>query len=253
MVANIQSILVPRRPSSKYLAGAVEISHLWLPLDEIGGDFLYYERIDEQLVSIEIGDVMGHGARAGLVMTALHGLLFGFRQGAAPLDQMLSNANKFLCRLQQLDISRNPDQPIRPLLCSMFLLRVDFAHHAITYCNAGHPPPMYLPHDADAEILMLKSDGPILGAFESATYHATTLRPSPGDTLLMYTDGISEATNASGEEFGAGRLRAFLEETHSSTPREIIQKLESVVASFRGDAATSDDVSAAVMQFGKAW
>ena len=242
---------MPRRPSSRY--GAVEVAHLWRPVDEIGGDFLYYEQIANQFLSLEIGDVMGHGTHAGLVMTALHGLLFGLRQQVVALDKMLANANEFLWRLQQLQTRQNPDQSFRPLLCSMFLLRVDLKNRTLAYSNAGHPSALYLPSDLDAEILWLESGGPILGALPTATYQASHLRPVAGDTVLLFTDGLSELKSDAGEEFGTNRLEALVREFQTSKPRDIVEQIQQRLSEFCGTAVAADDVAVAVLQFGKKW
>lgn len=246
----IQECLIPRRPSSRY--GAVEVAHLWLPLDEIGGDFLYYEQIAEQFLSVEVGDVIGHGTHAGLVMTALHGLLFGLRQQVVPLDIMLANANDFLWRLQQTQTRQDPDRQVR-LLSSMFLLRVDFKSRTLTYCNAGHPAALYLPNDADSEVLSMQSGGLILGAIPGAKYQAAQLRPQAGDTILLFTDGLSETRNEAGEELGSTRLESLLQELQTLKPREIVEQVETRVAQFRGNAEITDDIAVAVLQFGNKW
>lgn len=248
---NIQEFLVPRRPSSRY--GPVEVAHLWRPLDEIGGDFLYYEQVGEDFLSLEIGDVMGHGTHAGLVMTALHGLLFGLRQQLVPLDRMLASANEFLWRLQHLQTRLVQDAVIPPLLSSMFSLRVDLRKRTLTYCNAGHPFAIYLPCDADAEVLRLESGGVILGAISSAEYQSSQLRPVAGDTILLFTDGLTETKNEVGEEFGTVRLETFLREFQTLTPRDIVDQLDQRVSVFRGRAAPADDVAVAVLQFGNRW
>jgi len=248
---NIQEFLVPRRPASRY--GAVEVAHLWSPLDEIGGDFLYYEQVAEQFVSLEIGDVIGHGTHAGLVMTALHGLLFGLRQQVVPLDRMLASANEFLWRLQQLQTSQSRDATFRSLLCSMFLLRIDLKNQTLTYSNAGHPPALYLPSGVDADVLWLESGGLILGALPTATYQASQLRPVSGDTILLFTDGLSESRNPSGDELGMARLEAILREIQPLNVRQIVDEVNTRLAAYRGGAAATDDVAVAVVRFGNKW
>jgi Serine phosphatase RsbU, regulator of sigma subunit len=226
---------------------------LWEPLDEIGGDFLYYEKAENRFLSVEVGDVMGHGTRAGLVMTALHGLFFGLRQSITPLDQVLANANAFLCRLQQLETSRDPHGVARMLMSSMFLLRVDFDTGLLTYCNAGHPPALYAANTSERQVLRLRSGGPILGAIPTANYRAATLRPAAGDTVLLFTDGLSEATSDAGDEFGVDRLEQLLLEFCPLKPREIVDQINRAVSDFRGATTTTDDVAVAVLQFGANW
>lgn len=252
---NIQRSLVPRRPSTRF--AGLEIGHLWEPLDEIGGDFLYYEKIGDRYLSLEIGDVMGHGTHAGLVMTALHGLFFGMRQELVPVDQMLQRANEFLCRLRpQADATDGVEDgsTFRLPLSSMFILRIDVEKGTLTYSNAGHPPPMYLAHNRqDHSIIPLETGGPILGALPAATYRASVLRPAVGDAVLLYTDGLSEASNEEGEEFTRSRLGVLLTQLHELQPREIISAILSSRDEFRGGAEIRDDVAFLVLQFGENW
>jgi phosphoserine phosphatase RsbU/P len=251
MLPNIQRNLVPRRPSTRY--GHVEVAHLWEPLDEIGGDFLYYEKVCDRYLSLEIGDVTGHGTEAGLVMTALHGLFFGQRQRSAAPDQMLADANAFLCRLRNRDSRHDANAFVQHMMCSMFLLRLDLETGVLAYCNAGHPAALYLAHGTEGPIISLQSGGPILGVLDEAKYQASQMRPAAGDTLLVFTDGLSEAANAADEEFGSERLQRLLESLHTVEPREIVQRVSRAVGEFRATAPTTDDVAMAVMQFGSKW
>jgi len=247
---NIQRYLVPRRPSLK--VSQVEIAHFWEPLDEISGDFLYYERVGMRHLSLEIGDVTGHGAQAGLVMTALHGLFFGLRQRVAPLHRMLTDANTFLCRLGQ-DPSRHPDAFVEHMMCTMLLLRLDMQTGVLTYCNAGHPAALYLDHSSESSIIPLQGGGPILGVIESAKYEELSIRPVAGDTLLVFTDGIPETHNDASDEYGGNRLRDRLLGIYTLPPRDIAARIQQDVSDFRGSAPKTDDCTAAVMQFGLKW
>jgi sigma-B regulation protein RsbU (phosphoserine phosphatase) len=247
---NIQRYLVPRRPYLR--VSQVEIAHFWDPLDEIGGDFLYYERIGTRYVCLEVGDVMGHGAQAGLVMTALHGLFFGLRQRIAPLHQMLSDANSFLCRLRH-DPHRDSDAFVKHMMCTMLLLRLDLQTGVLAYCNAGHPAALYLAHSAEGSIIPLQGGGPILGVIDSAKYEELAMRPIAGDTLLVFTDGVSESCNDKDDEYGNDRLRHLLQRIYTLSPREIVAEIKQTIAQFRGSAARTDDCAVAVMQFGPKW
>jgi serine phosphatase RsbU (regulator of sigma subunit) len=251
MLPNIQSCLLPRRTATRF--GSVEIAHAWKPLDEIGGDFLYYEKMSDRFLSLEIGDVTGHGVRAGLVMTALHGLIFGLRQSSEPVDRILDNANSFLCRLQKLETMHEPQGLARMLMATMFLLRIDFEARVVTYCNGGHPAALYAAKGAEGQVLSLRTGGPILGAIPTATYRATRLRPAAGDTVLLFTDGLSEAADEAGEEFSVGRLQHLLLELAPLRPQEIVDRVTEVVSEFRGSAETGDDVAVAVLKFGDNW
>jgi sigma-B regulation protein RsbU (phosphoserine phosphatase) len=229
----------------------VEIAHLWEPLDEIGGDFLYYERVGPRYISLEIGDVTGHGTEAGLVMTALHGLFFGLRQGIAPLDQMLAHANTFLCRLAQ-DARNDPAAFAQHMMCTMCLLRLDLEKGVLKYCNAGHPAALYLPSGSE-DIIPLQSGGPILGVIGSARYQELEMRPEAGDTLLIFTDGLTETCDEQDQEYGVGRLQELLRSVQMLPPLKIVDHVLRAVTEYRGTARKNDDLALAVMQFGPKW
>lgn len=252
MLPNIQRSLVPRRPS--FRVSDIEIAHAWEPLDEIGGDYLYYERIGNNHLSFEIGDVMGHGTHAGLVMTALHGLLFGLRQALAPVDRMLAAANDFLWRLRT-SMGQESNDPPELLLCSLFLLQVDLPRRLLTYANAGHPWPLYLSHNAQEHTIMpLQTGGLILGFNSSSAYRAGSLRPMAGDTILFFTDGLSETTSTSGKEFARGTsLSDLLVTIHELPPRQMIEAISEALTDFRGSVPRKDDIAYAVLKFGDKW
>jgi serine phosphatase RsbU (regulator of sigma subunit) len=186
-------------------------------------------------------------------MTALHGLFFGLRQRIAPLDQMLSDANAFLCRLGQQEAKREANAFAQHMMCSMFLMRLDLESGVLSYCNAGHPAALYLACGTEGQIISLQSGGPILGVVPNAKYQSLQLRPVPGDLLLVFTDGLSETANEAELEFGARGLAQLMQHLQGLEPREIVEHIIHAVSVFRGTAPTTDDVAVAVLQFGPKW
>ena len=116
----------------------------------------------------------------------------------------------------------------------------------LVYSNAGHNPPVLLRRHS---IQRLETGGLILGLFPQATYDEETLELEPGDVLVIFSDGVTEAFNAAGEDFGEGRLLACLEANRDREPSELLQKLLITVQEFTASAAQSDDVTALVLKY----
>src|SRR5258707_5900637 len=115
------------------------------------------------------------------------------------------------------------------------------------YSNGGHNAPVLI---ADAGIRRLNAGGPILGAFDTATFEEEPLDLRAGDTVLMFTDGVTEARSGSDEEFGEERLLARLTGRMELTPLALLEDVFATVRAFCGDADQSDDVTVTVTRFG---
>ena len=111
----------------------------------------------------------------------------------------------------------------------------------VLYANAGHNPPYMV--KTDRKVHVLEGGGPPLGIMRNMTYGTQSYVTEPGDTLMLYSDGVPEAVNAAGEEFGDDRFIGALMETHGSSAEDIIGGVRSVLANFVKDTPASDDVT----------
>jgi sigma-B regulation protein RsbU (phosphoserine phosphatase) len=112
----------------------------------------------------------------------------------------------------------------------------------IQYCNAGHNPPYILKRNGQVEALPNSKDA-MVGAVDGLEYHEDSLTLNQGDTLVMYTDGVTEAMNLQNEEFGEGRLEDTLAEVTLYNCQQIIEAIKADVAAFAGEANQSDDIT----------
>jgi sigma-B regulation protein RsbU (phosphoserine phosphatase) len=143
--------------------------------------------------------------------------------------------NRHLCYLQ----------PVAPFVTAFFA-QIDCELETITYCNAGHFPPILLRADGRTELL--EKGGPLLGALEGGEFVSGELLLEPGDTLVAYSDGVLECRNRAGEEFGLERLTASLQEVKQPSAHATLMMLLAAVQDYANGSPLSDDVSLTLIQ-----
>jgi sigma-B regulation protein RsbU (phosphoserine phosphatase) len=116
----------------------------------------------------------------------------------------------------------------------------------LVYCNAGHNPPLIIGVNG---FRRLEVGGPIVGLFESAAYEEETVKLAPGDWLVVFSDGVSEAMSATGEEYGEGRILAVVQQHASVEPQKLLEALFSDVRDFARGAPQSDDITAMILRY----
>ena len=149
--------------------------------------------------------------------------------------RIASEINRHLCYLR----------PVAPFVTA-FLAQIDCHLGDVTYCNAGHFPPILL--RADGRTDLLETGGPLLGAIEGAEFQSGELMLEPGDTLVAYSDGVLECRNTAGEEFGLERLMAALRQAKQQSAHATLMMLLAAVQDFANGSPLSDDVSLTVIQ-----
>src|SRR5271155_1689809 len=162
----------------------------------LSGDFTMLWQSGSRVLATH-GDIAGKGVAAGMWFTNLAGLLQCYGRPDSDPARIASEVNRHLCYLR----------PIAPFVTA-FLAQIDCDLGELTYCNAGHCPPILLRVDGRTEYL--EAGGPLLGAIEGAEFDSGKLILGPGDTLVTYSDGMLECCNPSGEEFGSERLAVAL-------------------------------------------
>jgi serine phosphatase RsbU (regulator of sigma subunit) len=200
----------------------------------IPGDFTALWDLGDVVVCA-IGDIAGKGVAAGMWFTYMVGLLQTYSgRGGDPADA-LAELNWNLCSLR-------PSAPFS----TIFLAQFDCATGDVTYCNAGHFPPVLLRSNGKRELL--DRGGALLGALPQSTYESCRLRLHAGDALLAYSDGVLECRNANDEEFGLDRLITAAEQTkHFSAQTAVLSVLASL-QDFANGAPPADDVSLIMVQ-----
>jgi serine phosphatase RsbU (regulator of sigma subunit) len=200
----------------------------------LSGDFTTFSQDGSKVLAV-LGDIAGKGVAAGMWFTHLAGLLQSCGRPDFDPARMASEINRHLCYLQ----------PVAPFVTG-FLAQIDCDLDTITYCNAGHFPPILL--HADGRTELLEKGGPLLGALSGAEFQSGELMLGPGDTLVAYSDGVLECRNTPGEEFGLDRLTASALEVKQPSAQATLMMLLAAVQDFANGSPLSDDVSLTVIQ-----
>ncbi len=195
---------------------------------EMSGDYYDVIRIAPGHYGLAIADVSGKGVPAALIMASLRaGLLSEVRYTYA-IREIIGRVNRFL--LDSTEISA---------FVTMFYGVLDVTRRRLTYVNAGHNPPLLV--RADGPPIWLRTGGTVLGAFEGVRYNEELLHLQPGDVLILYTDGITEAHRGEEDLFGEGRLLDTVRAAGGRPAREIGEAILEAVDRFAGEAAREDD------------
>ena len=232
VASEIQQAILPRVfPPFPEDADKLDIAASMNPAKDVGGDFYDFFRIDEDRIGFVIADVSGKGIPAAIFMAVSRTLIraTGIR-GGSPAE-CLSYANKLLA-----------EESVDCMFVTVFYGIYQLKTGEITYCNAGHNPPYILKKSGEAVSLPISKD-PIVGAIDGIEYHDETMQLEKGETLVLFTDGVTEAINPSFEEFGNKRLQETLEEVALHSCQQIIEVVKTDVAAFAGEAEQSDDIT----------
>ena len=181
-----------------------------------------------------LGDVAGKGAPAALLTAVLQGILTGQAAvSAGPADAMTRVNQGLLVRA------------VEARFATAFYATLT-RDGRLTCCNAGHNPPFLLTRDG---VRRLEAGGLVLGLFAQATYEQEVVQLAPGDTVVVFSDGVSEATDPAGVEFGDDRILAALQATHAETPQAMLTALLAAVHQFAKGAPQNDDITALVVRY----
>lgn len=242
MAREIQQIFLPQQyPVFPHLApaeqSALRFSHRYLPAAAVGGDFFDIFAITDCTAGIFICDVMGHGMRAALVTAIMRGLVEELMPVAADPGKFLTEINRSLRAILQ--------RTREPFLATAFYAVADIELGEVRFANAGHSSPLRL-RRAPGKVEFLKEadprHGPALGIFGQVLYPTCRAPLAAHDLLLLFTDGLYEADNAAGEEYGQERLLQTVQ-GHLRLPTEqLLDKLLQDVERFSGTKEFDDDV-----------
>jgi serine phosphatase RsbU (regulator of sigma subunit) len=200
----------------------------------LSGDFTTFSQDGSKVLAV-LGDIAGKGVAAGMWFTHLAGLLQSYGRPDFDPARIAWEINRHLCYLQ----------PVAPFVTAFFA-QIECDPGAITYCNAGHFPPILLRADGRTELL--EKGGPLLGALEGAEFQAGELMLEPGDTLVAYSDGVLECRDTAEEEFGLDRLMASLLRAKQQSAHATLMMLLAAVQDFANGSPLLDDVSLTVIQ-----
>lgn len=238
IAGEIQQTILPRSfPPFPELTEVVDIYASMTPAKDVGGDFYDFFQIDDERIGLVIADVSGKGVPASLFMAVSRTLLRATALRGVSSAECLTYANKLLCK-ESLD--------------SMFVTVFYGIYHYKTgmmdYTNAGHNPPYLLRGGRTVECLPVASNV-VVGVFDDIEFESNTLTFGIGDTLLLYTDGVTEAFNDKREQFSESNLQDILASMHeSSSAKEVVTSVLQSVKIFSGDYPQSDDITLLSLQ-----
>ena len=204
---------------------------------EVGGDFYDYFLIDETHLAIVIGDVSGHGMAAAMFMTLAKTLIKVYAQAGNSSDKVFVNTNRYL-------LQSNPAKFF--VTCWMGIL--DLSNGMLSYVNAGHNFPVILRAGSEPEFLKSKPNF-VLGRRRLIRYEERYLKLSPGDRLLLYTDGVTEARAADESFFGDERLIKVMGEAKNKNQSEMLEALQNAVNAFEDGSGRYDDATSLALYF----
>jgi sigma-B regulation protein RsbU (phosphoserine phosphatase) len=234
----VQQDLLPNEcPAGEHL----DFSAKFLPFWEVGGDYYDVFGSDGEKTTLVLGDVSGKGLPAALLMSLLHGAV---RASVESVNG--SNHSARTAWLNQLLCNRSEDNRF----VSLFWAHYDVQQAKLQYVNAGHLPPLLI-HQSSAsiEVKRLERGGPVLGILRDAIYEEETIPLDKGDLLVMFSDGLLEATNSNGEEYGEERLaqavRSFVGFSAAEVQKEILRQHREFV----GRESLQDDLTLLVARF----
>jgi len=205
-----------------------EVARHYAGAGPVSGDYCDAVRAEDGSLYFAIGDVSGKGVAASMLMTHLHASLRALVPLNLPLEQLVGRASSVFC-----------ESALPSHFATLVLGRAALSGE-VELCNAGHVPPLIA---RGREVERIGATGIPIGMFGDARFSVTRTRLSPGDTILLYTDGVNEARNDSGQEYGIERLAGLLAgSTPRSTP-DLVSAFLSDLTRFRSGAPQGDDMT----------
>jgi len=224
----VQRALLPQRMPN--ITG-VELAAFSRPSEIIGGDYFDFFQFRDGTHGLVIADVSGHGVSAGMLMSSLQMAI----RTMAPLTdspaEVLERINHFY--IHNIHFTT---------FVTVFLACFDPATLTLTYVNAGHNPPA-VRRKKDATITWLKPTAPAIGLAEEFHPRMESISFAEGDSLLLYTDGVTEVVNISNEEFGQERLAELVHQNAERPAPDLLQAVRQALSAFGGNRPLVDDVT----------
>lgn len=209
------------------------------PAKEVGGDFYDFFMVDNSHLAVVMADVSGKGVPAALFMVIAKTLLKNYTQSGIKPEEVFTTVNRLLC-----------DGNDAGLFVTAWLGVLELTTGKLTFVNAGHNPPMI--NQNCGEFTYLKSRaGFVLAGMDTIKYRQNEITIAPGDRLLLYTDGVTEATNSQNQLYGEERLSAFMNAHSDEKAEDILRDLKSDIYAFQGEAPQFDDITMLMLDYEK--
>jgi sigma-B regulation protein RsbU (phosphoserine phosphatase) len=213
----------------------LDVAGRYRPVRAVGGDYYDIIRLSDTAVALTLGDVSGKGIAAALLMATLRALVRSQAGGPAPLAALMARLNHLL--LESCTSDR---------FASLFYAVYDVTQADLRYVNAGHHPPVVLAPAAGARPVLLHAGGPVLGLLPDRTYEVGAVPFPAGSLLVAYTDGLTEACNATGSDWGEAGLLAAIGRGRARSAGALADHLLADVTRFMVDEPQLDDMTVLV-------
>ncbi len=233
LARNVQTSLLPAAPPT---VSGWDFAARWTPAREVAGDFYDFLQITPHCLGLIIADVSDKGMPAALYMALTRSLVRASTRYASTPAEAIAQANQFIC-----------GDSAYGMFVTLFFARLDCTTGEMTYVNAGHNPPLLFSR-AGGTTVRLTRTGIALGVLDNAEYQQRTVQLQPGDSVLFYTDGLTEAPGPNGEDFGESRLSALFGASQSLTADAMIATMQSAIETYAQTAAPADDMTVFVVK-----
>jgi phosphoserine phosphatase RsbU/P len=225
LARGIQASLLPETPPQ---LSEFEISVFHRPTQMVGGDYYDFLMLDQDTMLTVVADVEGKGVASALMMSNLQAMLHTLVGHLHSLERLVEAINNLMA-----------SEGRQRKFMSMFVAMLDRRHHGLHYINAGHVPPAVI--RAGGEIESLREGGMVIGVIPGQSYSRGFLRLEKGDVFIACTDGITEAMDRNGEEYGLERLIEAVRKNRQLHTQEIIDRVNSEVDDFSRGGIHEDD------------
>jgi serine phosphatase RsbU (regulator of sigma subunit) len=232
LARKIQQSLLPSDFSCCDFLNATGVSD---PCQEIGGDFFDLMAINADLSLLIIADVAGKGPPAALQAAMVQGIVHAVSRSSSELSSLMGTLNECI-------LARS----VEGRFVTAFAATLD-ATGRLRYTNAGHTRPLWI--QANGQVTELTEGGPPLGTFKNPGYEQASVQLRPGDLLLLYTDGVTEAEDRTGNPFGTASLLGWARTQVGQLPTEVKESLINTVSRFCGGVRQADDLTVLVVQY----
>lgn len=224
----VQRALLPQQVPS---INGIELAAFSRPSEIIGGDYFDFFKFRDGTHGLVIADVSGHGVSAGMLMSSLQTALRTLAPDTDSPVELLERINRFY--IHNINFTT---------FITVFLARFDPTNLTLTYVNAGHNPPAVY-HQGNSDVIWLTRTAPAIGLAEDFYALAETVTFSKGDSILLYTDGVTEFVNIGMEQFGQERLAELVRQNADLTAPDILQSVRRALSRFGDGRPLFDDVT----------
>jgi sigma-B regulation protein RsbU (phosphoserine phosphatase) len=208
----------------------------WQPAYEVAGDYYDFIPLDREQLGLVIADVSDKGMPAALFMALTRSIVRASVDRAPSPADGIAHANRLICA-----------DSTRGMFVTLFYALLNPATGEMTYVNAGHNPPLLCRADQD-QLTPLARTGMALGVVEDTPFEQRTLRLNPGDFIVLYTDGVTDTTDAHEQDFGMERLQRAILDHRQASAADVVAALEQAIGDFADSIASFDDIAMVVIK-----